>query len=74
MLQAVKETTGGVVNAIKTTNEIHQQNLFSLLTVGHNPTVNLKPGERTTEPDSLFASSENTPTTRLDPSSEYIPS
>ncbi|CAI2186335.1 6534_t:CDS:2, partial [Funneliformis geosporum] len=53
MLQAVKETTGGVVNAIKTTNKIHQQNLLSLLPVGHNPTVGSKrtyPDEESTQP------------------------
>ena len=72
MLQSARATTDGVVNAIKTTNEIHQQNLLSLL-----------PGEQTTKLDSSFeytpttrldSSSEYTPTTRLDSSSEYIPS
>ena len=70
MLQSARATTDGVVNAIKTTNEIHQQNLLSLLPAGYSPAVGLKSGEQTTKLDSSF---EYTPTTRLDSSSEYTP-
>jgi hypothetical protein len=40
MLQSARVTTDGVVNAIKTTNEIHNHNLLSLLPAGYSPKVN----------------------------------
>ncbi|KAF0485242.1 hypothetical protein F8M41_022852 [Gigaspora margarita] len=86
MLQSARATTDGVVYAIKTTNEIHQQNLSSLLPAGYRPAVDLKSGEQNTKLDFLFeytpldsssaytpldSSSAYTPSTRLDSSSAY---
>ncbi|CAG8730096.1 7871_t:CDS:2, partial [Acaulospora morrowiae] len=70
-LQLARATTDGVVDAINATNEIHRQNLLSLLPVGYSPTVDLKLGDHATR---LNSSSEYTPTAQLDSSSEYIPS
>ncbi|RIA91919.1 hypothetical protein C1645_821376 [Glomus cerebriforme] len=66
MLQSARATTDEVVDAIKITNEIHQQNLLFLLLAGNSPAVDLKSGE-ITKLDSLF---EYTPITRLDSSSD----
>ncbi|CAB4427525.1 unnamed protein product [Rhizophagus irregularis] len=64
-------TTDGVLNAIRTTNEIHQHNLLSLLPAGYSPKVGLNSDEQNTKSD---ISSEYTPSTLLDSSSEYTPS
>ncbi|PKC04181.1 hypothetical protein RhiirA5_362610 [Rhizophagus irregularis] len=65
-LQSVKMTTDGVLNAIRTTNEIHQHNLLSLLPAGYSPKVGLNSDEQNTKSD---ISSEYTPST-LDESGE----
>ncbi|GET66404.1 hypothetical protein GLOIN_2v1033089 [Rhizophagus irregularis DAOM 181602=DAOM 197198] len=70
-LQSVKVTTDGVLNAIRTTNEIHQHNLLSLLPAGYSPKIGLNSDEQNTKSD---FSSEYTPSTLLDSSSEYTPS
>ncbi|PKC56846.1 hypothetical protein RhiirA1_428877 [Rhizophagus irregularis] len=62
-LQSVKMTTDGVLNAIRTTNEIHQHNLLSLLPAGYSPKVGLNSDEQNTKSD---ISSEYTPSTLTD--------